>query len=152
MSKRNKGQSMMYQGQAARTKKNTPGKARPAGRSVDTPKRTGGTPGGSANRVGKDAQTGKSGAGNGIARVYERPANTNRSASPDNILKARIAAGVIAVLALAGGLYWIFNARGSYSSGMIIGLVALGFLAGLMIFAAMRAEFVLSRLARVVRR
>ncbi len=116
MSKRNKGQSMMYQ--PAGSKKNA----------LVRPKA-----GAGGRKIAKSKST---------ARAPERQARP-ASLKPGNVLRLRISSAVIAAAALIGGAYMVLNAKGSYSTEFIVGLIALGFLAGLMIFAAIRTEYVI---------
>jgi hypothetical protein len=62
-----------------------------------------------------------------------------------------VSAAVIALLAIAGGVFWAMNAKGHYSSGLVIGLIVLGFIAGIMLFTAVRTEYVVKRAGQLRR-
>lgn len=69
-----------------------------------------------------------------------------------NARAVRIAAEVVAAAALLGGLVLAASAQGSYSAGVIVGLVALGLLAGLGLVTALRPDAVIRRVNRLARR
>jgi hypothetical protein len=85
----------------------------------------------------------------GGARVFDRAATANAAV---NATSVRITGAVVAAAALLGGLFWALSANGSYSSGMLIGLVLLGIVAGLGVFSAVRASDVASRMRAQRRR
>jgi hypothetical protein len=69
-----------------------------------------------------------------------------------NARAVRIAAEVVAAAALLGGIVLAASAQGSYSAGVIVGLVALGLLAGLGLVTALRPAEVIRRVNRLARR
>ncbi len=146
MSKRN---VKMY---APRT--NTPLSRRAGGSRVGGPKA------GSSKAGAGKAGTGKAGAGptsrqarSAGSHSYNRPAQTSpRLPARASLLTIRIAALIIAAASIIGGTAWAASVKGSYTTGVIIGLVLLGFLAGLGLAAAFRTEDIVARVAKLTRR
>ena len=85
------------------------------------------------------------------SRSAARGSRSNMAAA-GNVLPLRIAAAVLAVAALAGGIYWSQSIGNNFNVPVILGLLALGFVAGLSMFAALRPEVVLKRLFTITRR
>ena len=71
---------------------------------------------------------------------------------PVNLTMVRVSAILTAVIALGAGILWIIQVQGNPPTGVIIGLLALGFVAGLCIFVATRAEEVVKRARSAMRR
>ncbi len=89
----------------------------------------------------------------GTARSFSRtPADAPRQAAPTNLLTVRIAAIVVALAAVIGGTAWALSMKGSYATAEIIGLIVLGFVAGISIAVALRTEEIVIRLAKYLRR
>lgn len=84
----------------------------------------------------------------GAVRAYARPEPTNKNL----VLGVRIAMAVIALAALAGGLVWGASVKGNYTTGVVIGVIVLGFVAGLGAFLAIRAEEVVKSVQQRARR
>jgi hypothetical protein len=86
---------------------------------------------------------------------YNRAASnrpTSREMARPNMLTARIVAIVVAVAAVAGGILWALSIKGSYGAWQIVGLVVLGFLAGLSLLIAVRTEDVVTRALKYMQR
>jgi len=90
----------------------------------------------------------KTAARGSAARAYERRAAV---APTTSVLYLRIIGGLMAAAALAGGIYWALNVGQNFTPWVIVGLMALGLLAGLGAFTAIRAKDVAAR-ARAARR
>ena len=82
-------------------------------------------------------------------RSYNRPATGKM---PVNLLTVRIVALLTAAIALGAGIYWIIQVQGNPTTGVIIGLLVLGLIAGLGIFAAIRAEEVVKSARTAMKR
>jgi hypothetical protein len=129
MSKRNKQQSM-YQ-PAGQSKRRTTGKTN--GKTNIKPVRS-------------------SGSG---TRAYTRSAPPlPKAANQWNLRIVRITAIIIAVVAIVGGIAWassIRNGLGSFTPIQIVGLIALGFTAGLAIAVAFRTDEIVARVIKMRR-
>ncbi len=134
MSKRNK-QQMMYQPQTSRQ-----AKRRPVAKGAASNKA----------RAGGKSAAAKSGGQSAAARSLPRAEQTAAPRLPvwASLMTIRIAAVVIAVAALAGGVAWALSTKPPYAPGLIIGLILLGLLAGLGIALAVRTEEIVARVAK----
>lgn len=84
------------------------------------------------------------GAPKGGARYYERPTRTLEQMTAG----IRVLGFAVALMSLAGALYWAASRNGSYPIPVIVGLVALGFLAGFALLIAVRAKEIAARAGR----
>ena len=125
MSKRNTKQAM-YQPRSPQPKRRTPA----------------GKPASKADRA--------SGARSSTSRPA--PAAQRGSARADaNMLLVRIAAIAVVVAAIAGGTAWAISLKGAYGTAELVGLIVLGFLAGLGLAVALRTEQVVTQVSRILR-
>ncbi len=68
-----------------------------------------------------------------------------------SLLTVRIAAIVIAVAAVAGGVAWAISLKGNFGAPEVIGLILLGFLAGLGLAVAVRPAQVVANVAKIMK-
>jgi uncharacterized protein (DUF4415 family) len=86
------------------------------------------------------------------SRPSARPAQaTPRTPVWASLLTVRIAAIVITVAAIAGGTAWAISLKNNIGVSEAIGLILLGFLAGLGIIVAMRPAQVVASVAKIMR-
>lgn len=85
-------------------------------------------------------------------RSYNRTAQTAPSVPAGaNPLIVRIAAIIIVVAAVVGGIAWAMSLQGNFGAAQIVGLIALGFLAGLGLAVALRTEQIVTQVTKMLR-
>ncbi len=101
---------------------------------------------------GKTSGARNAGAQSGSARSYNRSAPAApRVPVRASLLTVRVAAILVTVAAVTGGLAWALSIKGSYGIGQIAGLIVLGFLAGLGIAFAIYTNDLVARVAKLMR-
>ena len=138
MSKKSKRQAMFKEQvaqQRAETRK-PPIKAKKVSK-VAAPRRTGAYPAAAAQ-----ATSGK----------FSRASQVARSLNPSNLMRIRISAVALAVIALAVGIAWGLTTRGAYTSWTVVGMVLLGLVAGFCLLVAFRTEDMVKRARLAARR
>ncbi len=86
------------------------------------------------------------------ARSNSHPAqSTARTPAQTNLLMVRIAAIAVVIFAIAGGVEWAISLQGNYNALEVVGLILLGFLAGLGLVVALRTEQIVARVTKTMR-